>query len=123
MRGANVWRIVRLFTLFFMMSHWIGCIWYFLADDASKDPTILNNDSFTAKYVYAVFTGLLVLVGESVDATENGEYVFLIFGMVIGSALSATIFGSMASLIKNMDQGHDIFTNKMDVINDHIRYY
>jgi len=106
-----------------MVSHWIGCLWYFIAPDASKDPAILASHDFTAKYVYAVFTGLLVLVGEGVDATDNGEYIFLIFGMVIGSALSATIFGSMASLIKNLDQGHDIFTNKMDVINDHIRYY
>jgi hypothetical protein len=29
----------------------------------------------------------------------------------------------MASLIKNMDQGHDIFTAKMDYINEHFRYY
>ncbi len=43
--------------------------------------------------------------------------------MMAGQAVSATIFGSMASLIKNMDQGHDIFTAKMDYINEHFRYY
>jgi hypothetical protein len=47
----------------------------------------------------------------------------MILVMVMGQALSATIFGSMASLIKNLDQGHDMFTNKMDIINDHMRYY
>jgi hypothetical protein len=37
--------------------------------------------------------------------------------------ISATIFGSMANLIKNMDQGHDIYTTKMDFVNEHLRHY
>jgi hypothetical protein len=32
MRGANVWRMIRLFIFFFMMSHWIGNIWFAIAD-------------------------------------------------------------------------------------------
>jgi len=42
---------------------------------------------------------------------------------MIGQAISATIFGSMASLIKNLDQGQDMFSSKMDYINEHLRYY
>jgi hypothetical protein len=33
---------------------------------------------FNEKYVYAVFNGLLVLVGESIDASENYEFLFII---------------------------------------------
>ena len=84
MKGANVWRIVRLFALFFLMAHWVGCLWYLIAPDDSKDQAILNSTSFTDKYVYAVFNGLLLLVGESLDATINREFVFVIFVCVIG---------------------------------------
>ena len=79
MKGANVWRIVRLFALFFLMAHWVGCLWFLIAPDESKEEAILDSTSFTDKYVYAVFNGLLLLVGESVDASLNREYVFVIF--------------------------------------------
>jgi hypothetical protein len=29
----------------------------------------------------------------------------------------------MASLIKNLDVGHDMYTTKMDIINEHLRHY
>jgi hypothetical protein len=70
-----------------------------------------------------------MLVGEAVDATRcfdsanSGEKIFITFSMMIGQAISATIFGSMANLIKNLDQGHDIYTEKMDYVNEHMRYY
>jgi len=73
--------------------------------------------------VFALFNGLLILVGESIESYRSSERVFIIICMMIGQAISATIFGSMASLIKNMDQGHDMFTSKMDYINEHLRYY
>jgi hypothetical protein len=122
MRGANVWRIVRLFALFFLMSHWIGCIWFLLADDGAKIDGI-DEAEFEERYVYAIFQGLLLLVGESIDAVENHEFVFIVIAMALGQALSATIFGSMASLIKNIDQGHDLYTHKLDTINEHMRYH
>lgn len=32
MKGANLWRIAKLFVLFFLTSHWVGCIWFLIAD-------------------------------------------------------------------------------------------
>ena len=78
-------------------------------------------ENFSKKYVFAVFNGLLILVGESIDPQNSTEKVFIILAMMLGQAISATIFGSMASLIKNLDQGEDLFTNKMDFINEHMR--
>jgi hypothetical protein len=71
MRGANVWRIVRLFILFFMMSHWVGCLWYLIAASDSKEESVTESNNFTNRYVYAVFNGLLLLVGESIEAHED----------------------------------------------------
>jgi hypothetical protein len=122
MRGANVWRMIRLFVLFFMMSHWIGCIWFLIAHEKSKADDIEDAD-FGDKYVYALFNGLLLLVAESIPAHENYEMIFIIMCFVFGQALSATIFGSMASLIKNLDFGNSMYREKMDLINEHMRHY
>ena len=121
MKGANIMRIVRLFMLFFMMAHWVGCFWYLIADNEEVNAKFA--DDFQKRYVFALFNGLLILVGESIESTRSNERVFIILAMMLGQAISATIFGSMASLIKNMDQGHDMFTSKMDFINEHLRYY
>ena len=83
MRGANVWRMIRLFILFFMMSHWIGCLWYLIAVDESIVEGI-DEAPFNDKYLYAVFNGLLMLVGEGVDATVNREMLFIIVCLAIG---------------------------------------
>ena len=32
MKGANIWRMIRLFMMFFMFAHWVGCFWYLIAD-------------------------------------------------------------------------------------------
>ena len=71
MKGANIWRIIRLFLMFFLLSHWIGCFWYFIADYYSDH----NNyqEGFYDKYQYSLFTGLLILVGESVDTKFDDE--------------------------------------------------
>jgi len=44
--------------------------------------------------------------------------------MLIGQAIVATIFGSMAcELVKNLDLGQDMFISKMNYINEHLRYH
>ena len=36
MKGANIWRMIRLFLMFFMFAHWVGCFWYFIAEYSHK---------------------------------------------------------------------------------------
>jgi hypothetical protein len=45
--------------------------------------------------------GILILVGESIshDFEKHGEKIFISIAYMAGLAISATIFGSMASLI------------------------
>ncbi len=79
--------------------------------------------------MFALFNGLLMLVGEAIDScacfgsANAPEKIFIVFAMMLGQAFAGTIFGSMANLISNLEQGHDIFTIKMDFINEHLRYY
>lgn len=34
-KGANILRIVKLFILFFMLAHWVGCFWFIIANNES----------------------------------------------------------------------------------------
>jgi hypothetical protein len=74
MKGANIWRIIRLFLMFFLLSHWIGLFWYFIAD-YNEDMKIqgLHKETFYDKYQFSLYTGLLILVGESVETKFADE--------------------------------------------------
>ena len=63
-----------------------------------------------------------MMVGETVPVGNNIQRIYMVFVMMIGQAISATIFGSMASLVKNINKGYDKFSTKMDFVNEHIRY-
>ena len=41
MKGANIMRIVRLFVLYFLVSHWVGCLWFLIASPDDY-PVLLN---------------------------------------------------------------------------------
>ena len=73
------------------------------------------------KYIYALYLGLEMMVGENVPAETNPERIYATIVLILGQVISATIFGSMASLVKDIDKGYDLFTTKMDFINEHMR--
>jgi hypothetical protein len=51
------------------------------------------------------------------------EYLTYIFMYMIGAALSAYIFGGMAAIIQNLNQGQNFFQNKIDMLNAHMLFY
>jgi hypothetical protein len=73
------------------------------------------------KYVYAVFTGILILVGEQIDPSKTWEKLFIVAAMILGQALTAIIFGSMASIVRNYSRGNSLFVQKLDSINEDFR--
>ena len=48
-RGANIWRILRLFLLFFMVSHWVGCIFYLITSSDVHSDNVPSFSSFELK--------------------------------------------------------------------------
>ena len=74
-------RMVRLFLLFFMLAHWVGCFWYLLLDD---DVFPGDKDDFIYKYIFALFHGLLILVGEGIDSAKSSEKIFIVLMMMVG---------------------------------------
>ncbi len=53
-----------------------------------------------------------------VEVDNNVGKIFAAIVLVLGKGISATIFGSMASLVKNIDKGYDIFTTEMNFVDE-----
>ena len=62
-----------------------------------------------------------MMIYEFVQVTNNYERIYVFIVMMLAHAISATIFGSMASLVKNIDKGSELFAEKMDFVNEHMR--
>ena len=73
------------------------------------------------RYTTALYQGLLISVGEMVDFAANLQQIYVFIALMVGHAITATIFGSMAELVKNIDKGKELYSEKMDFINEHMR--
>jgi potassium voltage-gated channel Eag-related subfamily H protein 6 len=70
-RYANFVRIGRVFVAFFVLVHWIGCLWVFVADRG--DWTDLNDDHV---YLRAIADATSMLVGNNMNPRSHKERVF-----------------------------------------------
>lgn len=142
MKGANYYRLFKLFFIFGLFAHWLGCIMFAginqsldfegLVDscfidnlDRSKD-----NVTFPCRYIFSVYNSAYIIPGQYTSAmggnselAPSGEYGIYVFQYMIGQILSAYIFGGMAAIIQNLNQGQNFFSNKMDMLNDHMKFY
>jgi hypothetical protein len=81
MKGANLWRILRLFIVYFFFAHWFGCFWYYIANYAHTDN--IESD-FNKKYAMALYYGLLIISGEPINPKEKDEMLFVIVCFMLG---------------------------------------
>ena len=112
---TNFGRIMQLFLSFVVVSHLVGCTFYFICDfDISVHPTTtwlwargihsLQTDSFGDKYITSVYSALLLLLGESIDPQTQSEKIFVMIIMLLGAVLYASLFGQMSLLIANFNR-------------------
>lgn len=142
LKGANYVRLFKLVFIFFFFAHWMGCI-IFASITYTMDYNLLpercyinnlsknkSNITFTCKYFMTMYTAAYIIPGQYTNESEglselstSSEYVVYIIMYMIGQVLAAYIFGGIASIIQNMNQGQNLFTNKMDMLNDHMTFY
>jgi hypothetical protein len=58
-----------------------------------------------------------MLIGEDTQPMGNGEKMFTMSVMIVGSCLYATIFGSVSLLMRQMDSQKSLYHERMDQIN------
>ncbi|XP_060563287.1 potassium voltage-gated channel subfamily H member 7-like [Ruditapes philippinarum] len=143
--GAAV--LLLLMVTFSLVGHWLACVFYAIAywerphlDNAIgwldtlansiNEPYVANvtdsGPSIKTYYItalYFTFTSLTSIGFGNVSPNTNAEKIFSIFAMMLGSLLSAAIFGNVSSIMMRVYQGTDEYHEKMQSIKEFINFH
>ncbi|XP_071098943.1 potassium voltage-gated channel unc-103-like isoform X1 [Haliotis cracherodii] len=143
--GAAV--LLLLMVTFTLIAHWLACIFYAIANmerptlhahiswldglaDTMKRPYYPNDSlsgpTIRSKYItslYFTFTSLTSIGFGNVAPNTNAEKIFSIFAMLLGSLLSAAIFGNVSSIMLRLYQGSEEYNEKMESIKEFIKFH
>ncbi|CAF1603901.1 unnamed protein product [Rotaria sp. Silwood1] len=136
-----------LMLLFAIAAHWLACIFHFIAilerpnlpvkyswldhlAEKYKMPYLLNDTlsgpDLKSKYLTALFFAMTSLTSVgfgNVAANTNGEKLFSILSMLAGSFLSASILGSVTTIIIKLYQGAEELKEMKQSIDDFIKHH
>ncbi|XP_052282896.1 potassium voltage-gated channel subfamily H member 7-like isoform X2 [Dreissena polymorpha] len=143
--GAAV--LLLLMVTFTLVGHWLACIFYAIAywerphlesaigwlDKLATnihEPYVANvtdsGPSVKTYYItalYFTFTSLTSIGFGNVSPNTNAEKIFSIFAMLLGSLLSAAIFGNVSSIMMRVYQGSDEYHEKTQSIKEFINFH
>jgi hypothetical protein len=110
---SAVLRLVSLFALLLVVSHWSGCTYFMLnsAADVSFAEQLQADDPGGSIYELSIYYALLALLGNDVPSHSR---MFSTCLLVIGSALVAVIFGNMTVLLSNYDAQSRAYQEKLE---------
>ena len=142
MQGANYVRLFKLLLIYFLITHWMAVIMFNFVDfsliwSESNDICYKSNNykikpemKFGCAYLISFFNAAYIIPGEYVNymiiienLNPSSEYLVFIIEYLLGSVLSAYTFGGMASIIQNLNQGQNFFTQKTDLLREHMLFY
>jgi hypothetical protein len=135
-------RMLRLVFVYFFAAHWLGCIIYYIINESLDYSSLIDtcydhssnmskeNMTFLCTYIVSVYTAGYIIPGEYISLfqahtklTKIYEYITLVLMYIFGQVLAAYLFGGMTSIIQNFNQGQNFFTSKIDLLNEHMRFY
>ncbi|BFZ26111.1 hypothetical protein BsWGS_29150 [Bradybaena similaris] len=139
--------LLLLMVTFTLIGHWLACIFYaiatmerpqlhapiswldglanqtemyFYSNDSTSGPTIRS------RYItslYFTFTILTSIGFGNVAPNTNMEKIFSIFAMMLGSLLSAAIFGNVSSIMLRVYQGSDEYHEKVQSVKEFVNFH
>ena len=117
MEYAGVVRVVRLYVMFLLIGHWVGCFYPLV----NPDPSFANLP-FIDMYVQSLYVGVILLLKNNLTTTDDTLILFSMCVIFSAACLNAIIFGNMTVIIENMDKTDQAFQERMDLINEYMRY-
>ncbi|XP_050397307.2 potassium voltage-gated channel subfamily H member 6 isoform X2 [Patella vulgata] len=139
--------LLLLMVTFTLIGHWLACIFYAIANverphlhasiswldvlaGTTKRPYFVNDTTsgptIRSKYItalYFTFTSLTSIGFGNVAPNTNAEKIFSIFAMMLGSLLSAAIFGNVSSIMLRLYQGSDEYHENVQSIKEFIIFH
>ncbi|XP_013410242.1 potassium voltage-gated channel subfamily H member 7-like isoform X2 [Lingula anatina] len=143
--GAAV--LLLMMALFTLIAHWLACIFYGIGyverptlnepiswldtlADKMQTPYLKNDTTsgpdITSRYITALYFTLTTLTSigfGNVAPNTNAEKIFAIFAMMVGSLMSAAIFGNVSSIMLRLYQGTEEFHERSESIKEFIKFH
>ena len=105
----SAYTVVRLMVYFFLLIHVTSCFWYgwigyyLLKDNYDCWYTRQNvqfTDRITKQYIYSMYAGLMMMLGENIDPVFEGEVIFAGVFLFLGAIIFATLVGNITLLVQ-----------------------
>jgi hypothetical protein len=139
---ANTYRFMKILIFFLIILIWMGCLTIFAIDSSiiynrlqwSLYTTSFNTGRTTMKtdglLMMALYTGPYIVVGRTpayfqveFSLYKTSDYVLLILEFALGIIVNTYILGGVTDILKNLNQGENFFTQKTDMLVEHMVFY
>ncbi|GMF42965.1 unnamed protein product [Phytophthora fragariaefolia] len=126
--NPSMLRMLKLTIIFLVSQHLIACSYYYISLNQSVETTwaptheIRNSDSLGQQYIDAFYFAIMVTTANDVNPTTPIEKLFTSVMLFVGIVINASIIGSAANLLANLDKEEIARKNQMDSINDYLRF-
>ena len=124
----------KIFQLLFgllMLVHWLSCIWIILIDFKmhdwipTKDLDAYRTNFFTLpfwhQYSIIFYYSILLITGNECAPVTFSQTVFASIVILMGSVVTAFIFGNIAALIAAINKKDSHFQDQLDMISQTMR--
>ncbi|EGZ25384.1 hypothetical protein PHYSODRAFT_479009 [Phytophthora sojae] len=126
--NPSMLRMLKLTVIFLVSQHLIACTYYYISLNQSVETTwapnheIRHSNSLGQQYVDAFYFAIMVTTANDVNPTTPIEKLFTSVMLFVGIVINASIIGSAANLLANLDKEEIARKNQMDSINDYLRF-
>lgn len=125
--NPSMLRMMMLTLVFFVSQHFIACTYFYISNNqderTSWGPTDeIRASSLGKKYIDAFYFAIMVTTANDVNPTTYIEKLFTAFMLFVGIVINASIIGSAANLLSNLDKAEIARKNQMDSINEYLRF-
>lgn len=116
----NLMRTATLMHYLLALFHWNACLYYIVATKLDRDSRTWeipkDTDDVFRTYLHGLYWSTLTLttIGNLPTPATNQQYVFIIFEMIFGLLLFATVLGHIANIVTNISAARKDFQAKLD---------
>ena len=121
----NVMRTLTLMHYLLALFHWNACLYYIVATRLERESTTWdfpkdNGDVFR-QYLHALYWSTITLttVGNLPRPRTNGDYLFVIFELIFGLLLFATVLGHISNIVSCVSAARKDFQGKKLLFHAH----
>lgn len=118
-------RLITFILSFIILSHIVGCMWYFLPPLYDEENNWINakglaDESLFRKYLFSLywaFTTITTCGFGDIAAINLLEYIFSLFWVFLGVLFYSFTIGTLSTILVNMNTKENILAQKLNTIN------